>query len=104
MPTDGEFKELINNCQCEWMKYKGVKGSKFTSKKTGYTDKWIFLPAAGSRYNDRLDDVGSSGIYWSSSLDTDYPYYAYLFYFYSYRVGTDYSYRSGGISVRPVTD
>ncbi len=37
---------------------------------SGYTDKYIFLPAAGYRGGTSLSDAGSSGDYWSSSLDT----------------------------------
>ena len=68
MPTKEEFTELINSCQSEWITHKGVKGRKFTSKIAGYTDKWIFLPATGSREDGRLDNVGSYSQYWSSSL------------------------------------
>lgn len=34
----------------------------------GYTDRFIFLPAAGYRYGSDLNGVGSNGLYWSSSL------------------------------------
>lgn len=68
MPTVEEFEELIDNCQCDWITYKGVNGYKFTSKKVGYTDKWIFFPAAGQRSGSDLELVGSYGYYWSSSL------------------------------------
>ena len=102
MPTKSEFNELRNNCQCGWVTYKGVKGYKFTSKKSGYTDKWIFLPAAGYRYGDFLYNVVSYGYYWSSSLITDCPDRAYERYFDSSYSSTDSNSRCNGLSVRPV--
>ena len=104
MPTESEFNELRNNCQCSWVTYKGVKGYKFTSKKSGYTDKWIFLPAAGYRRGDCLYFAGSYGDYWSSSLDTDCPNYACYVGFDSGDMDTDYYDRSDGQSVRPVSE
>ena len=105
MPTKAEFTELINNCQCDWVTYKGVKGRKFTSKKTGYTDKWIFLPAAGRRYYGSVgDDAGSSGRYWSSSLYASGPYSAWGMNFRSDHVSTPINDRYNGLSVRPVSE
>ena len=105
MPTIEEFDELRNNCQCDWVTYKGVKGEKFTSKKTGYTDKCIFLPAAGYRSGGSLLDVGSYVGYWSSSLITVSPNTAGYLYFISGLVGTYYYYgRCLGQSVRPVSE
>lgn len=104
MPTKAEYDELINNCQCDWVTYNGVSGRKFTSKIAGYTDKWIFLPAAGYRSYDSLLYVGSYGGYWSSSLDTDYPAYACYLYFVSEEMYTCYGSRCYGQSVRPVCE
>ena len=70
MPTDAEWTELLENCTWTWTSdYNGtgVAGRIVTSKKSGYTDKSIFLPAAGYRLNDSLDGVGVDGRYWSSS-------------------------------------
>ena len=103
-PTDAEWTELKNSCTWTWTTQNGVNGYKVTSKKTGYTDKFIFLPAAGLR-NDNLRNVGSYGFYWSSSLYTDDPGYAWDEHFYSGNVyrGTISS-RFYGLSVRPVTE
>ena len=46
MPTDAEWQELIDNCIWTWITINKVEGYKVQSKKTGYTDNWIFLPAA----------------------------------------------------------
>lgn len=62
----------------------------------------IFLPAAGNRNDSSLNNVGSNGNYWSSSLNTDGPGDAWYLGFYSddYDMGS--SYRCCGRSVRPV--
>lgn len=77
MPTKAEQDELRNNCTWTWTTQNGVNGYKVTSKKSGYTNKSIFLPAAGCRRGSSLYDAGSYGYYWSSSLYTDGPISAY---------------------------
>lgn len=104
MPTDAEWTELRENCTWTWTTQNGVKGYRVTGKKTGYTDKSIFLPAAGDRYNTNLLNVGFLGDYWSSSLRTDYPGSAWDVYFLSDRVRRLSSGRYYGLSVRPVTE
>ena len=98
MPTKEEFQELYNNTTVTWTTQNGVNGRLFTAS----NGNSLFLPAAGCRYDGSLNDVGSYGYYWSSSLDTDYPRDAWYFDF-----GWDYygmfsGYRSFGQSVRPV--
>ena len=100
MPTKEQWKELLENTTAEWTMQNGVKGRLFTSKKNG---KSLFLPAAGYRWDGDLNLVGSGGYYWSSSLLTGGPGYAWYFYFYSDRYSSMYDdYRSGGLSVRAV--
>ena len=101
MPTKAEQDELRNNCTWTWTTLNGVNGYLVTSNKTGYTDRFIFLPAAGER-DIPLDLVGSFGFYWSSSLYTDDPRSAYRFFFVSNYVRTSSGNRDGGFSVRPV--
>lgn len=69
IPSSQEFEELrnTNNCLWEYVKYNGVDGYKVTSKKAGYTDKWIFFSVGGG--------------WWSSSLDTYWQDFAYGFAF-----------------------
>ena len=102
MPTDAEMTELREQCTWTWTTQNGVKGYKVTSKKSGYTNQSIFLPAAGSRRGSSLSNAGSDGDYWSSSLGTDYPHEAWLVYFWSSSVNRDFSARFFGFSVRPV--
>ena len=106
MPTYEEWKELLNtdNCSWTWTAIDGVNGYKVQSNKSGYTDNWIFLPAAGYRNNDGFNYLGSSGGYWSSSLKSGHPGYAGCMGFYSNSVGSGYNYRCFGLSVRPVLE
>ena len=106
MPTDSEWTELRNtdNCTLTWTTQNGVNGYLVTSKKEGYTDRSIFLPAAGGRTGANLDNVGSYGRYWSSSLNTGLSYRAYYVYFSSGSVGRYVDYRYNGSSVRPVQE
>ena len=99
MPTATEMDELLENCIWTWTTQKGINGYQVTSKTNGNS---IFLPAAGYRYDTGLYNAGSIGGYWSSSLDTNGPRYAWSGYF-----GSDYVYRNGrgrflGQAVRPV--
>ena len=106
MPTDAEWSELCNtdNCSWAWTSIDGVNGYKVQSKKSGYTDNWIFLPAAGCRSYDLLSSVGSYGNYWSSSLFTDTPSLAYIMYFSLDGIYRHYYDRYVGRSVRPVSE
>lgn len=92
MPTKAEQEELRKNCTWEWTTLNGVYGSKVTSKKKGYTDKWIFLPAEGEY----------SGVYWSS-LCLDVEAYG-LFFDNDNWLAVDVTtfYRCYGLAVRPV--
>ena len=102
MPTDAELTELRENCTWTWTTQNGVYGYKVASKKSGYTNKSIFLPAAGFRDDSSLYYAGSDGYYWSSSLNTDNPRGAWRMYFYPDYVGRYYDSRGAGFSVRPV--
>lgn len=102
MPTRAEWQELINNCTWTWTTQNGINGSKVTSNKAGYTDKFIFLPAAGYRKGSDLYEVGSYGGYWSSSLNESSAAYAWILYFGSDQRYIFRYYRYWGRSVRPV--
>ena len=77
MPTKDEWEELLNEDNCTWTwttDYKGdgtnVAGVIVTSKKVGYTDKSIFLPATGVYNGDNNTGSEIYANYWSKSLDT----------------------------------
>lgn len=67
MPTKEEIEELNWNCDWVWTTQNGVKGVKITSKVEGYTDRSIFMPAAGYRIDSRHLFAGVSGECWSST-------------------------------------
>ena len=98
MPTQTEMQELISNCTVTWTTQNGVNGRLFT----GPNGNSIFLPAAGNRRGSELYGAGSYGLYWSSSLSTDYPDSAWYLNFYSDYYGMGYYGRGYGQSVRPV--
>lgn len=107
IPTIEDWRELIENCDWVWTKQNGINGYKGTSKIDGYTDKTIFLPAAGYREDVNWDFAGSMGSYWSSSLNPDHPSYAYSNTFNSAvssltQIHGGGVYRYFGLSIRPV--
>ena len=106
MPTDAEWTELRENCTWTWTTVHGVNGYRVTSNKESYTDKSIFLPAAGNWINTELNLVGSTGYYWSSSLSTSYSHLAIYASFNSESVsnGSSSTRRFLGQSVRPVCE
>ena len=109
MPTKADWDELLDNKNCKWnwidagnTEFGGIAGYKVTSQKEGYKDRFIFLPSAGCRDGASLYNAGSGGCYWSSSLDTGSPYYAWYIYFRSDCVYSDDNGRRCGFSIRPV--
>ena len=107
MPTSEEFKELCNSKYCTWTwtsmttsSGSSVKGYKVTSVKNGNS---IFLPASGYRDDVDLDEHGSLGHYWSSTLNARYSNWACYLYFDSSRHPQEsYDDRCIGCTVRPV--
>lgn len=75
MPTQDDFKELINNCTVSYIEYKGCNGYLFRSKKNG---KSIFFAAAGYKWfhNGVWENcnVGSWGCYWSGDIQVPNAY------------------------------
>lgn len=102
IPTEEEWQELIRFCDCEVTMQNRVSGCKLTSTVEGYTDRSIFLPAAG--YNKEVN-VGLEGYYWSNSCcyDDDAIYYSINLDREEiiYRNTKD---KAFGLSVRPVCD
>ncbi|MBR3074554.1 MAG: hypothetical protein IKH11_02200, partial [Bacteroidales bacterium] len=79
-PTDAELIELKSNCNWVWTgNYNGtgVTGMIVTSNRAGFTDKSIFLPAAGVR-SSQYELQGAWGGYWSASLYTGYQGSAWI--------------------------
>lgn len=61
-----------------------------------------FLPAAGNRWNDNLNNYGSNGYYWSGTLNSDNENNAYNLNFNSGNWNWNNNNRNNGFSVRPV--
>ena len=102
MPTDQEWEELTSNCSFVWTQQNGVSGFTVTSKKTGFTDKSIFLPAAGVWFWQNLNSAGSEGYYWSLTGYRDSQTCSYGFWFQSSGPGGCSLDRCYGFAIRPV--
>ncbi|MBR3413345.1 MAG: hypothetical protein IKG81_11725 [Bacteroidales bacterium] len=96
-PTKEEWQELMNNTTSSWTTQNGVNGRLFIRNGNS-----LFLPAAGCRLGSSLSADGSSGYYWSSSLDANGPDYAWYFGFGSGSQRMDYYDRFRGYAVRAV--
>ena len=99
MPTKAEWEELKNHTTVTWTTQNGVYGKLFTAS----NGNSLFLPAAGCRHGSGLNNAGSRGYYWSSSLYTNEQSAWY------YSIGSSnnylsYNYRDYGQSVRAVRD
>jgi len=96
MPNDAEWTELLDNCTWTWTTQNDTNGYIVTSK---VNDNFIFLPAAGCRYDYVLHATGTMGLYFSSSLYTTSPEMALSSYFDSTGVYRDNDRRR---TIRPV--
>lgn len=106
MPTAEEFQELINKCTWTWTTLNGINGFKVQSTVDGYTDNWIFLPAAGWRITNTLSDKNSLG-YWSKSIGIRSDAACSIYYYPnedSHDVAPGNTSRPIGFSIRPVCD
>ena len=68
VPSLRDIVELYEECSWRWSSVNGIKGYKLTSKVQGFTDKSIFLPAAGLIMGNTRVNVGYAGYYWTSAL------------------------------------
>ncbi|MBR5725020.1 MAG: fimbrillin family protein [Bacteroidales bacterium] len=116
MPTKSEIEALVatkddtDNYTWTWCngtteKYNGttVKGWKIESKKSGTAGNHIFLPAAGSMDESVIQNAGSVGEYWSSSLGSK-SNGGYTMRITSSKAEKWEMLRYYGLSVRPVCD
>ena len=70
MPTNDQFKELMENCIWNWIDYDGYSGYRVTSNVPGYEKNSIFLPS-----NTEYGGV----YYWTSDLSMKDDRYAMTF-------------------------
>lgn len=97
-PTAEDWREMVSNTTSTWTEQKGVVGRRFTAS----NGNSIFLPAAGSCYENWVNYDGSHGNYWSSSLITSNPGTANGFIIGLASAYLDINGRANGYSVRPV--
>lgn len=67
MPTKEQFDELVQNCTIEMTRLNDTQGLLLKSKKSGYTNKWLFFwccQSASEEYDVSQD-------YWSSTINTE---------------------------------
>lgn len=100
LPTESEFRELVEVCRWTWTIIDGVKGYHVV----GPNGNAIFLPVAGYRYGASLGSAGAGGYYWSSTPHKSNTDGAYGLNFNSGNPGVDWYSRCGGRSVRPVSE
>ena len=105
MPTTAECVALGNAVNTAWTasyQGSGVSGLVCTDKTD--SSKVLFFPACGICYNGSVNDVGSYGYYWSSSLNSSSVRYAYYLRFYNGKADWQLGYgdRYSGCSVRGV--
>lgn len=107
MPTYNELCELRDSCNWTWFdngnaEFNGVAGYKVQGRKEGYTDNFIFLPAAGNRSGTGIGNAGVCGCYWSTSINPDFSIDGLELLFNTGDYLLDPSCREDGYSVRPV--
>lgn len=98
MPTKEELRELFSNTTLIWTTKNDVYGMLLIAS----NGNSLFLPAAGVRYENKLEETGRIGSYWSSLLDTGFTSMSWHLQFDSKESGTWWTSRSSGLSVRPV--
>lgn len=75
MPTIGEWEELFLNTTGVWTTLNDVKGWRCTAS----NGNSLFLPAAGYWWDDTFN--ADLGLYWSRTINKEFPYRAWGFHF-----------------------
>ena len=99
MPSWAEMEELKTACTWEWTTQDGINGYKVT----GPSGNSIFFPAADARVGtSAIEDLGSWGYCWASSIYPGSSYYAMGLGFSESKVSVGGYARYYGFSIRPV--
>ena len=80
IPTIVEWDEMFQNTTSVWTTQNGVNGWRFTAS----NGNSIFLPAAGYWWESEFNGA-DLGVYWSVTLNTEFPYRAWGFHFNPYQ-------------------
>lgn len=105
MPTKEEWGELQEHCVWTWTDDYNKTGAAGYVVRSKSGDDSLFLPAAGCRYANRINEKGVHGYYWSSTLFNSSSYWgsAYQLQFIRAFVKSDWNHtRYYGSSVRGV--
>lgn len=101
MPTEEEFKELIDYCNWKYVQKNGRWGVELTHYKNGIK---IFLPATGAMDGTKRDEPNGCGMYWTSTPYTQRANYGAHEYHFGAALGEmGVSARYYGYAIRPVT-
>ncbi|MBR3938496.1 MAG: hypothetical protein IKJ67_00785 [Bacteroidales bacterium] len=100
MPTPEEMRELKDSCTWRWTMQEGNIGALVV----GPNGNSIFLPAAGLYTQSSSNWVGEYGFYWSSQPYGSELKDAYYLFFNRSSQNVDWSGRSCGHTVRPVSN
>lgn len=108
MPTEAEFKELIEKCAWKWTKWYNMQGYKVV----GPNGKYIFLPAAGFNWYKESDGNTKTkmtkfagdgrGYYWTCNRSYAENCGICIFFTENDRPRIDTSFRPAGFPIRPV--
>ena len=99
MPSEEQFRELLNNCEHEWSSINGV----YVLKLTGTNGGTISLPYAGYIWGYETYQVNEYANYWTSTMMTSDSNKAIGFGFYPPNVVSfEGVFRYTGLSVRPI--
>jgi len=99
LPTKEQIEELIAGTTQTWEEVDGVGGYRFTSTTTGNS---IFIPAAGYREGETVNDRGTMGDYWSGSINAINKEYGNTLTFNESSVSAGTALRYMGLAVRSV--
>jgi hypothetical protein len=106
LPTEKEWTALTNTANYTWewkTNYNSVSGLNGYEVKCKANGNSIFLPATGNRIGTSVNGRGTSGLYWSGTLDSNDAYDAYGLDFSSGYWNTYNLYRFLGFALRPVS-
>lgn len=101
IPNKEQFKELLEYTTNKWIKnYQDIDNLNGCMLISKFNDKELFIPATGYSSYSNLYNISSNGCYWSSTLDTNDPYYACGLNFDSEGINYDNYYRCIGFNIR----
>lgn len=101
MPTTDDINELIENCTWTFDSINGQRGFYIAGK----NGNKIFMPVAGTQYQEKLEYSNLRGYYWTSDIDPSGDMWAVGLFISRMKasLGDKYN-RSSGRNIRPVHD